>query len=59
MYGGTKTLLDIFRLGLQSGYPELRDAIVTYIALEDYVYALHILEGYIDSEELPWLREYA
>lgn len=59
MYGGDKTLLDIFRLGLQSDYPDLRDAIVTYIAIENYADALHVLESYTNTETLPWLKEYA
>lgn len=59
MYDGKKTLLDIFRLGLRSQDPDLRDAIVTYIAIERHVDALHVLEGYIPTEELPWLQEYA
>ena len=59
MYDGKKTLLDIFRLGLRSRDSDLRDAIVTYVALESYVDALHVLEGYASTEELPWLKEYA
>ena len=59
MYGHNKTLLDVLRLGLQSDSIELKDTIITYIALTNLTEAANIIEDYIFTEELPWLAEYA
>jgi len=53
-----KKLCEIFRRILLSDNIELRDMVVTYIAIIDYIEAVDILSEYINTESLAWLREY-
>ena len=54
-----KHLCQIFDKILAGNDPELRDMVITYIALVDFVPAVDILLEYLSSETLAWLQNYA
>jgi len=53
-----KRLCAVFEKALAADDVELRDMIVTYIVLIDYVEGIDVLIKYVKSEKLAWLKDY-
>ena len=58
-YDAEKKLLEILGTVLRADDADMRDAVITYLAMTEVRGAASLIDEYIDDEHIGWLREYA
>ena len=57
-YDSNQKLIEIFTTVLRSSDVELRDNVITFLAMTEIPGAADMLERHLASEEIDWLAEY-
>jgi hypothetical protein len=58
-YDAEKKLLEILGAVLRADDADMRDAVITYLAMTEPKGAASLLDEYVDEENIAWLKEYA
>jgi hypothetical protein len=58
-YDAEKKLLEILAAVLRGDDADMRDAVITYMAMTELKGASELLDEYVDDENVAWLKEYA
>jgi hypothetical protein len=58
-YDVEKKLIEILGSVLRAGDADMRDAVITYLAMTELKGGAELLDDYVDDEVIGWLKEYA